>query len=55
MNWAGDNKIPPALMDELGLKEYLSWDKAAFNGNLGRMTAAQRNMGFNLQPNHGRF
>ncbi|MBB1643337.1 sulfatase [Sphingobacterium sp. UME9] len=42
MNWAGDNKIPPALMDELGLKEYLSWDKAAFNGNLGRMTAAQR-------------
>jgi len=42
MNWAGDNKIPPTLMDELGLKEYLSWDKAAFNGNLGRMTAAQR-------------
>ncbi len=42
MNWAGDNKIPPALMDELGIKEYLTWDKAAFNGNLGRMTATQR-------------
>lgn len=42
MNWAGDNKIPPALMDELGIKEYLSWDKAAFNNNLGRMTPAER-------------
>lgn len=42
MNWAGDNKIPPALMDELGLKEFMSWDKAAFNNNLGRMTAEER-------------
>ncbi len=42
MNWAGDNKVPPALMDELGIKEYLSWDKAAFNNNLGRMTPAER-------------
>ena len=42
MNWAGDNKIPPAMMDELGIKEYLNWDKAAFNNNLGRMTSAER-------------
>lgn len=42
MNWAGDSKVPPAMMDELGIKEYLSWDKAAFNGNLGRMTSAER-------------
>ncbi|MDM1295701.1 sulfatase [Sphingobacterium sp. N143] len=42
MNWAGDNKVPPPLMNELGIKEYLSWDKAAFNNNLGRMTTAER-------------
>ncbi|MCH5599786.1 sulfatase family protein [Niabella ginsengisoli] len=42
MNWAGDNKVPPAMMDELGLKEGISWDKAAFNNNLGRMSAAER-------------
>lgn len=42
MNWAGDNKIPPAMMDELGIKEYLTWDKAAFNNNLGRMKPAER-------------
>lgn len=42
MNWAGDNKIPPAMMDELGISEYLSWDKAAFNNNLGRMTPDER-------------
>lgn len=42
MNWAGDNKIPPQMMDELGIQEYLNWDKAAYNNNLGRMTAEQR-------------
>lgn len=42
MNWAGDNKVPPAMMDELGIKEYLSWDKAAFNNNLGRMAPDER-------------
>ncbi|KGE12270.1 sulfatase [Sphingobacterium deserti] len=42
MNWAGDNKVPPALMDELGLKEYMNWDKAAYTNNLGRMTAQER-------------
>ncbi len=42
MNWAGDNKIPPAMMDELGLKEYMNWDKAAYTNNLGRMSAQER-------------
>lgn len=44
MNWAGDSKIPPALMDSLGIPEYLSWDKAAFNANLGRMDGEQRRL-----------
>ncbi|MCF3109757.1 sulfatase [Niabella sp. CC-SYL272] len=42
MNWAGDSKIPPAMMDELGLKQTLTWDKAAYNNNLGRMTSDER-------------
>ncbi|WP_300598620.1 sulfatase [Niabella sp.] len=42
MNWAGDSKIPPAMMDELGLKQTLTWDKAAYNNNLGRMTPEER-------------
>jgi len=41
-NWAGDDKIPPEMMDELGIKEYMSWDKAAYNNNLGRMKPAER-------------
>lgn len=42
MNWAGDSKIPPEVMDELGIPESAIWDKNAFNGNLGRMTVEQR-------------
>ncbi|MCD2426176.1 sulfatase [Niabella pedocola] len=42
MNWAGDSKIPPAMMDELGLKQTLTWDKAAYTNNLGRMTPDER-------------
>lgn len=42
MNWSGDSKIPPELMDSLGIPEYLSWDKAAFKANLGRMDSVQR-------------
>jgi arylsulfatase A-like enzyme len=44
MNWAGDNKIPPAMLDELGLKGYMNWDRAAYNNNLGRMTLAERSV-----------
>lgn len=42
MNWAGDNKVPPHVMDELGLKERLNWDKNAYRNNLGRMTTEER-------------
>lgn len=42
MNWAGDSKIRPELMDELGIEEYMEWDKGAYNNNLGRMTKEQR-------------
>lgn len=42
MNWAGDNKVPPAILDELGLKGYMGWDRSAYNNNLGRMTPAER-------------
>lgn len=42
MNWAGDNKIPPALMDELRIEETVNWDKRAYEKNLGRMSDKER-------------
>lgn len=42
MNWAGDSKIEPELMDELGIPSTLNWDKNAYNNNLGRMDSTQR-------------
>jgi len=42
MNWAGDSKIPPEVMDELGIPQTASWDKAAFNREVARQTPAQR-------------
>lgn len=42
MNWAGDSKITPEMMDELGLKETLNWDKNAYRGNTGRMDEVQK-------------
>jgi arylsulfatase A-like enzyme len=42
MNYAGDSKIRPEVMDELGIPEYMKWDKAAYNNNLGRMDETQR-------------
>ncbi|WP_449049889.1 sulfatase family protein [Parapedobacter sp.] len=42
MNWAGDSKIRPELMDELGIPSTLSWDKNAYENNLGRMDSTQR-------------
>jgi arylsulfatase A-like enzyme len=41
-NWAGDSKIYPEVMDELGIEPASDWDKQAFRNNLGRMTDAQR-------------
>ena len=42
MNWAGDSKIPPRVMDELGIPETSNWDKGAYNRTVGRMTDEQR-------------
>ncbi|MBX2817984.1 MAG: sulfatase [Saprospiraceae bacterium] len=42
MNWAGDSKIYPELMDELGIPETAVWDKRAFEREVGRQTPAQR-------------
>ena len=42
MNWAGDSKIYPEVMDELGIEETIGWDKAAFRREVGRQNEAQR-------------
>ncbi|MEO1259567.1 MAG: sulfatase [Bacteroidota bacterium] len=42
MNWAGDSKIPPEVMDELGIPETAGWDKGAFAREVGRQTPEQR-------------
>ncbi len=42
MNWAGDSKIPPEVMDALAIKENSNWDKNAYTHTVGRQTDAQR-------------
>jgi len=42
MNWAGDAKIYPELMAELGLKDESGWDLEAFEREVGAMNAEQR-------------
>ncbi len=42
MNWAGDSKIEPALMDELGIEQTSGWDKGAYRGTVGRQSPEQR-------------
>ncbi len=42
MNWAGDSKIEPSVMDELGIPETAVWDKAAWKGQVGRQNSEQR-------------
>ncbi len=42
MNWAGDSKIYPEVMDELGIPETANWDKKAFEREVGRMNPTQR-------------
>tara|TARA_B100000809_G_scaffold264243_1_gene319556 strand:- start:9401 stop:11035 length:1635 start_codon:yes stop_codon:yes gene_type:complete len=42
MNWAGDSKIRPDVMDELGIAETSNWDKDAFEREVGRMNPEQR-------------
>ncbi len=43
MNWAGDSKIPPDVMDELGIAENSIWDKKAYERTVDRLTSEQRN------------
>lgn len=42
MNWAGDSKIYPWIMDQLGISETSDWDKNAFDREVGRMNPEQR-------------
>lgn len=42
MNWAGDSKVYPDVMDELGIPDASGWDKGAFRREVGRMNEAQR-------------
>jgi len=42
MNWSGDNKIYPEVMEELGIQETSDWGKNAFRKNLARMDSTQR-------------
>jgi len=42
MNWAGDSKIYPSIMDELKIFETCKWDKIAFEKEINRMNAQQR-------------
>ncbi|WP_430934432.1 sulfatase family protein [Saccharicrinis sp. 156] len=42
MNWAGDSKIYPDVMDKLGLKPYMKWDISAFEREYNGMTQEER-------------
>lgn len=42
MNWAGDSKITPEIMDQLGIKESHAYDKNNYNATVGRMNPTQR-------------
>jgi arylsulfatase A-like enzyme len=42
MNWAGDSKVYPFVMDELGIPDASGWDKGAFEREVGRMNPSQR-------------
>lgn len=42
MNWAGDSKIYPEVMDQLRIPASIHWDKHAFHKEVDRMTEQQR-------------
>lgn len=42
MNWAGDSKIKPDVMDELGIVDVSGWDKKAYEVTVGRLNEEQR-------------
>jgi len=41
-NWAGDSKLYPEVMKELGIEETSKWGVNAFNQNTGRMNPEQK-------------
>jgi hypothetical protein len=41
MSWAGDNKVFPEVMDELGIPE-IGYDKLRYKAEVGRLNAIQR-------------
>ncbi|MCG1037450.1 sulfatase family protein [Polaribacter sargassicola] len=42
MNWAGDSKLYPEMMKELGIKDMSGWDLEAFEREVGAMNKEQR-------------
>ncbi|MDW5290778.1 sulfatase [Formosa sp. PL04] len=42
MNWAGDSKLYPEMMEELGIEDVSGWDLEAFEREVGRMNPEQR-------------
>ncbi|MEM9834127.1 MAG: sulfatase [Bacteroidota bacterium] len=42
MNWAGDSKIRPSLLDSLGIPETEDWDHEAYANEVGRQNETQR-------------
>lgn len=42
MNWAGDSRIKPEVMKELGIPPTSDWDTMAYHSQMGRMTPEQR-------------
>lgn len=42
MNWAGDSKIYPDVMAEMGIPDESGWDKGAFEREVGRLSPEQR-------------
>ncbi|GLR17327.1 sulfatase family protein [Portibacter lacus] len=41
MSWAGDTKIPPSVLEDLGIPPVSPWDFGAYNGNMKRMNPEQ--------------
>lgn len=42
MGWAADSKLYPEVIDQLGLKEQIGFDKRRFESSVGRMDSTQR-------------
>ncbi len=42
MNWSGDSKLYPEVLDEMGISDASGWDKGAFQREVGRLTPEQR-------------